>query len=156
MSDYLKLFDDKQQRPASEFPRHADVYLCDQCRRDITKYLHRVEAHAWQAIGPEQYTCQCGQIYKTSAKEWTHLSGREKRRRIQQTFGFGSMILVFFSAAAMLIYFLFHLMHLRIFNLAFALVVSLGPSLHLCGGLLFRCRCLSLADQKQQLAGSAF
>lgn len=137
MSDYLRLFDNKQQRPASEFPRYADVYVCDQCQRDITKHLHPGKAQAWRALGPERYTCECGQGYKTGAKEWTNLSNWEKRRQTQQTFGLGSVILVIFSATALIIYFVFHLMHLRIFNLPFALLISLSPSFFLVADFCF-------------------
>jgi hypothetical protein len=152
MSDYIKLFDNKQQRPASEFPRHADVYLCDQCQRDITKYLHPAKAHSWQALGSERYRCQCGQIYKTGAKEWKHLSDWEKRRRIQQTFGFGSVILVFFSVATLVVYFAFHLMHLRIFNLAFALAISLSPSLIFVGSFCIEIAASLWRTRKTDLA----
>src|SRR5262249_61613352 len=36
---------DRSQLPASKFPEHADVYICDRCGRDITSHHHRGRAH---------------------------------------------------------------------------------------------------------------
>jgi len=40
--------------PASAFPSPADVYVCDKCGRDITKYFRRGQAHAWKPMRPER------------------------------------------------------------------------------------------------------
>lgn len=93
------------QLPASLFPERADIYVCDKCGRDITRHLRPGQAHAWRAIGRERYVCQCGQKYLTRATEWDHFSARERKRRIQFTFGFAavfSAIISVFGVAAYL------------------------------------------------------
>src|SRR5260370_11662368 len=67
-------------RPGSEFPEAADVYVCDKCGRDITRYLHRGRAHVRQPLGPVRYSCRCGQDYVSGATEWDYLSNWEKRQ----------------------------------------------------------------------------
>jgi hypothetical protein len=62
------------KRPASQFPEPADVYFCDQCRRDITTHLHRGRAHVRQPLGPVRYVCRCGQSYLSGATEWDYVS----------------------------------------------------------------------------------
>jgi hypothetical protein len=62
------------KRPASQFPEPADMYFCDQCRRDITSHLHRGRAHVRQPLGPVRYVCRCGQSYVSGATEWDYLS----------------------------------------------------------------------------------
>jgi hypothetical protein len=62
------------QRPASEFPERAEVYVCDICGRDITKQLPRDHAHASQILGAPFYTCLCGQKYRTGLQEWDSMS----------------------------------------------------------------------------------
>lgn len=69
----------KFQRPASEFPERAEVYVCDVCGRDITKHLPRRQAHVWDDLGPPFYTCKCGTRYRTFQMEWDSFSYWEKR-----------------------------------------------------------------------------
>jgi hypothetical protein len=65
---------------ASRFPEAADVYFCDKCGRDVTRHLHRGQAHVRQPIGPMRYTCGCGEIYLTGATEWDYLGDWDKRQ----------------------------------------------------------------------------
>jgi hypothetical protein len=62
------------KRLASQFPEPADVYFCDQCRRNITTHLHRGRSHVRQPLGPVRYVCRCGQGYVSGATEWDDLS----------------------------------------------------------------------------------
>lgn len=82
--------------PASAFPKRANVYTCDECNRDVTKYLRPGKAHVWKQMGPERFQCLCGRRYVTGATEWDHLGDWERRHRISQTFGLG----IFLSAIA--------------------------------------------------------
>ena len=44
--------------PASRFPEPADVYFCDKCGRDESRYLHQGQAHVRQrrfTIGSPSY-----------------------------------------------------------------------------------------------------
>jgi hypothetical protein len=68
------------KRPASEFPETADLYVCDECGRDITVHLHRGRAHVRQPLGPVRYVCRCGQSYLSGATEWDYLSDWEKQQ----------------------------------------------------------------------------
>ena len=68
------------QRPASQFPEPADVYVCDKCGRDLTAYLHLGRAHVRQPLGPARYVCRCGQDYRSGATEWDDLSNWKKRQ----------------------------------------------------------------------------
>lgn len=76
----LNLDPKRIQRPASESPEPADVYVCDKCGRDLTAHLHRGRAHVRPPLGPVRYVCRCGQDYLSGATEWDHLSDSEKRR----------------------------------------------------------------------------
>ena len=69
-----------QSLPASKFPECADVYFCDNCGRDVTKYLHPGRAHVRRAVGPVRYVCVCGKTYLTGAMEWDYLSEWEKHQ----------------------------------------------------------------------------
>src|SRR5882672_5168728 len=81
---------DPVRLPASKFPERADVYVCDRCGTDLTKYLHWSPADAHAPYGPEMHICQCGRSYVTGAKEWDSLVPMEKRNRIGWLFfGFG-------------------------------------------------------------------
>jgi hypothetical protein len=64
---------------ASAFPTSADVYLCDKCGRDVTKHLHRGQAHVWKPIDPNRYQCRCGEKYLIGATEWDHLGEWERK-----------------------------------------------------------------------------
>lgn len=90
--------------PASEFPSRADAYFCDNCRRDITRHLHRGRAHVWRQMGPERYRCNCGALYITGAVEWDHLGDWERKRRVSQTFGLGFILSVMSSIVGLLAY----------------------------------------------------
>jgi len=82
--------------PASEFPESADVYVCDQCGRDLTVHLHRGRAHVRQPLGPVRYFCRCGQGYLSGATEWDYLSDWEKRQWLRDI----PLILILFAALA--------------------------------------------------------
>ena len=90
--------------PASAFPTPADAYVCDKCDRDITKHLHRNQAHVWLAMGPNRYQCVCGQKYLTGAREWDHLGEWERKRRARQTLELGTLFSAPFLALGLLIY----------------------------------------------------
>src|SRR5215472_3238292 len=102
----------KSQALASSFPEPADSYICDKCGKDITPHFNVPQSHSWRPLGPERYTCQCGERYLTGAVEWLHLSEWEKQRRLSQTFGLGALLSVMISPLGLLIYFLFRLVHL--------------------------------------------
>jgi hypothetical protein len=98
----------RTQLPASAFPKYADAYLCDECGREITKYLHRYRAHSWPQIGRERYLCRCGQSYFTGAKEWDHITSWKRRRFIKRTLGLSIVLSVLLLAPGILIYWIFH------------------------------------------------
>lgn len=97
--------------PASAFPKRANVYTCDECNRNVTKYLRPREGHVWKPMGPERFQCTCGRKYVTGATEWDHLGDRERRRRISQTVGLGiflsAMASILGLAVYLLLYFVF-------------------------------------------------
>jgi hypothetical protein len=93
---------------ASAFPKRADIYKCDDCERDITKYLHPGRAHVWRAMGPERFQCTCGRIYLTGATEWDHLGDWERRNRISQTIGLGILFSAMASILGLLVYLVFY------------------------------------------------
>jgi hypothetical protein len=107
--------------PASAFPGRADVYLCDKCERDITRYLRPGRPHASAPMRRERYLCPCGEKYLTGATEWDHLGHRERLRRIQQTIVFGVAFSVISVILAIPAYFI-----LKLFVPAFAVVVSIS------------------------------
>jgi len=94
--------------PASRFPEPADVYVCDNCGRDITEHLHRGRPQVWRALGPVRYVCVCGAKYVTGAAEWDNLSESERKRRLRQ----GVVTLVFLglilAPIGVLLYFAFN------------------------------------------------
>lgn len=94
--------------PASEFPSRADAYVCDNCRRDITRHLHRGRAHVWRQMGSERYRCNCGALHITGAVEWDHLRDWERKRRVSQTFGLGIIFSFMSSIAGLLAYLALH------------------------------------------------
>lgn len=85
--------------PASSFPSPADCYVCDECGRDLTNYLHPGRAHVEQAMGPSRYECLCGQKYLTGAAEWDHLGPWARRRRAKNSLGLGTL----FSAPLLIV-----------------------------------------------------
>ena len=90
--------------PASAFPNSADIYVCDNCGRDITKHLHSGRAHVWRNMGPNRYECLCGQRYLTGATEWDHLGEWERRRRSRETLWLGILSSTPFLLVGLLIY----------------------------------------------------
>lgn len=93
---------------ASLFPVRADVYVCDQCGTDVTKYLRHTRSHAWTPMGPERHRCECGREFLTGAVEWDHLADRQRQGRIRDSVGlpfFFSMILL---VPSLVVYFLLH------------------------------------------------
>jgi hypothetical protein len=90
--------------PASAFPVRADAYVCDRCKRDITKYFRPPTSHSWGPMGPERYQCLCGQQYLTGAREWDHLGVWERRRRVEHTLVFGVISSVMASILSVLAY----------------------------------------------------
>jgi hypothetical protein len=85
-----------KQLRASEFPELADVYVCDDCGRDITAHLHSGRAHVRQPLGPARYVCRCGQKYQSGAAEWDNLSNWAKR----QWLGDVGLALILLAASA--------------------------------------------------------
>ena len=85
------------RRPASSFPERADLYICDQCGADLTKYLPRPSSHAWPPYGPARYICRCGAPYLTGAVEWESLDFRERRRRLGDLVGLSLMFAARFA-----------------------------------------------------------
>lgn len=96
----------KIEKPASAFPDWADFYFCDNCKEDLTRQLHRPQAHSWTPMGHETYTCACGKTYPTGAVEWDHLSAYERRRRIRQTHGLGLLFSAFIAVPGLIFYLL--------------------------------------------------
>lgn len=102
----LNLPQHKTHRFASEFPEPADIYLCDNCKRDITKHLSSKQSHIWRPMGKERYTCCCGQQYLTGAVEWEHLSNWERSRRIKQIHGLGILFSAMVAVPGLILYLL--------------------------------------------------
>jgi hypothetical protein len=86
----------KSQLPASAFPNYAEVYVCDNCGRNITRHFHAPQSHTSGQIGPTRYQCRCGQKYPTGAIEWDHLGDRRRKNYFLLTFllGFASSVLL--------------------------------------------------------------
>jgi hypothetical protein len=63
-------------------------------------------------MGPERYSCRCGEKYRTGATEWIHLGERERQKRIQETAAMGflfSLLISILSVPAYLVLrFAFH------------------------------------------------
>jgi hypothetical protein len=79
--------------PGARFSEPADAYFCDDCGRDITKHLHRGQAHVRQPIGPVRYVCICGKSYPSGATEWDYLSQWAKRQWLSDLW-FGGLLFV--------------------------------------------------------------
>jgi len=94
----------KTQRPASEFPEPADVYVCDKCGRDLTAHLHRGRAHVRQPLGPVRYFCGCGQGYVSGATEWDYLSPWEKQQWLHDVL-LALILLLLLSGYGAVVYF---------------------------------------------------
>jgi len=115
-----------KQLPASEFPDHpADVYVCDECGRDITAHLHRGRAHVRPPLGTTRYVCPCGQRYLSGVTEWDYLSDWSKRQWLMDV-GLAGILSATLALFSILIYFaaLYHSAILFTF-LAIALLFSL-------------------------------
>lgn len=124
---------EKMQRPASAFPERADIYLCDNCKRDITRHFSPGKSHSGVPMGRETYTCDCGREYQTGAVEWDHLSKRERHFRIRQTHGLGTVFSAMVAVPAAILYVLsVTLFHWKGAGLA-ALLLSVVPFITLAG-----------------------
>lgn len=121
----LDLSGGKTSLPASAFPERADIYICDQCQRDLTEHFVPGQAHVMQPLGPERYTCECGRRYLTGAVEWANLSEWDKRRRKLDAFGFGAVLSVMLSIPGLCVYFVLRLLHLPNVALFVVLFVAL-------------------------------
>jgi hypothetical protein len=108
MSSFQSLDNSKTQLPASAFPKPADVYVCDDCGRDITRRFRPGRAPVWKPMGTEIFECLCGQKYLTGATEWDHLGDWERRRRLEQIFGLGILFSAFFLVPGLVVYFTLH------------------------------------------------
>jgi hypothetical protein len=84
------------QRPASEFPEPADVYLCDKCARNVTAHLNLSRAHVRQPLGSVKYVCRCGQCYRSGATEWDYLNNWNKRQWLMDI----PLVLILFAGLA--------------------------------------------------------
>jgi hypothetical protein len=91
-------------RPASAFPERANIYVCDNCCRDITKHLRPGQSHVWKPRGPERYQCRCGKKYLTGAIEWDHLGRWERSGRIRDTLGLGVTFSAMLSVLGLMLY----------------------------------------------------
>jgi hypothetical protein len=120
----------RTELPGSAFPERADVYVCDNCDADITKYLRLHAAHARPAYGPMRYRCVCGTKYLTGTLEWDDLSSRQQRSRVLDlpaTFLFGFVIMWIVALPVGLIAWL--IFHTVKAGLVVALVVAMVPAL---------------------------
>jgi hypothetical protein len=100
-----KLQNTSPPSPATASQSPADVYVCQKCGSDITKYLNRGQAHTWEPIGSEHYLCPCGEKYPTGAIEWDHLGQSEKKRRLERILGRGIVFSSLFSVFGVVAYF---------------------------------------------------
>src|SRR5436853_3747309 len=78
---------EKIQLLASEFPNRADIYICDNCGRDVTKHFRARVSHSYPPYGPDRFVCVCGDTYLSGAIEWDNIGPRERRRRLVNLFG---------------------------------------------------------------------
>src|SRR5579863_7905493 len=112
----------KKELRASEFPEPADVYLCDNCGRDITAHLHCGRAHVSRPLGPSRYVCPCGQKYLSGAVEWDNLSDWEQRHRLVDVW---LAVIVFIALALFSFLVYFAITHRSIVLCTFLAVVFL-------------------------------
>jgi len=94
------------QLPASAFPERAHSYVCDNCGRDVTKHLRPGQAHVWAPMARERFSCECGRVYLTGAREWDHLGDWERANRVSQVIGLGILLSVPSSILAVALYFI--------------------------------------------------
>jgi len=114
------------QLPASAFPEPAEVYICDNCGRDITRHLPRQQSPSSRAIGPQRYACACGQGWLTGLAEWDHMEGWERRNQIRGTV----LLSIILSVLATLTYLVLrYLFSWGGAGIAAAIIAAL-PSLH--------------------------
>lgn len=113
---------------ASAFPGRADIYECDNCKRDLTKYFRPGQPHASQPMGPERVQCACGVMYLTGATEWDHLGERDRRSGVRDTFGLGAFFSVLLAVLVLVVYFFLHLIFgLRRGALIAGLILATAP-----------------------------
>jgi hypothetical protein len=93
-----------KQLRASEFPEPADVYVCDNCGREVTAHLHRDRAHVSRPLGPSRYVCRCGQRYLSGAVEWDNLTDWEQRHRLVDV-GLAVIVSAALAVFSVLVYF---------------------------------------------------
>jgi len=96
----------KKRLPVSALPEWAEEYFCDNCGRDVTKQIRLQQSHSWQPMGAEAFRCVCGHAWLTGAAEWDHLSGRERRNRVNGFIVLNIVSLFFASIFALAGYFL--------------------------------------------------
>ena len=114
------------KRPASAFPARADIYVCDQCGQDVTKYLRPGRAHVWSPMGPEIHVCSCGQQFLTGATEWHHFRYSERKRRLHQSVGLPFIFSAMLAIPGLGIYLLFQRSKVALVT---ALVIAVFPFL---------------------------
>ena|SRR5215470_15619453 len=132
---------DPVRRPASYFPEWAQIYECDNCGADLTKYLHLRSGHSWPPYGRERYRCRCGRVYMTGAVEWESLSRKEQRRRLRFIFGSSLFVMMFLSllgvCLGLLFYWAFRSPGLSVsVGLVIALPISMWLLISELGGIL--------------------
>jgi hypothetical protein len=93
---------------ASDFPNKADIYVCDQCGRAITKHFRPRHSHTSAPIGPERYKCLCGKEYLTGATEWDHLGDWERTKRGGDAVDIGILLSAISSLLGLLFYLVLH------------------------------------------------
>jgi hypothetical protein len=113
---------------ASSFPERADRYGCDKCARDVTEHFRPRQSHSWAPVGPNRFTCRCGQRYLTGAIEWHHLGLPERQRRVRQTLALGVFLFGIRSIFGILVYFaLRFLLNLREAGFLVAVFITAVP-----------------------------
>ena len=123
------LLDRRTRLPASCFPELADIYVCDACGLDITKYLRLPQSHSWRPLGPERYTCACGQRYLTGAVEWDHLGEWERRRRTREIIGLAVLLAVIGGLFGFVLYLALAAIDFRQFGLVIEIRLADGATL---------------------------
>jgi hypothetical protein len=82
----------------SKYPEWAQVYVCDQCGADLTKFVRRGwGSHGANRIGPASRTCSCGKVFETGYVEWDHLTSVEQRHESR---GFLPLLLIVLVVSA--------------------------------------------------------
>lgn len=114
--------------PASAFPEWAEVYLCDNCGRDVTRFFCARQSHSWVPMAPERFACACGRPYLTGAIEWDNLADRERQRRLTNGLGLGFFLSLLSSVPGIGVYFILRIWSWRLAATA-GLMMALTPFL---------------------------